>query len=65
MSDEPAATQVPSGWNFTLFTPYEWSSNAQIMLLEVISQSLTVRSSDPEAISLESGLNSADLTQLL
>lgn len=65
LSAEPAATQVPSGWKRTLLTPAMWSSKEQIMPLEVMSQSLTVRSSEPEAISLVSGLNSAELTQWL
>lgn len=65
MSLEQPAMQVPSGWNRTQLTAAWWSSNAQILFFEFISQSLTNLSSDPDAISLVSGLNSAELTQLL
>lgn len=65
LSEDPEATQVPSGWNRTLFTPPLWSLNSLIFYLDVMSQSLTVESSDPEAMSLVSGLNSAEFTQWL
>jgi len=57
LSCDPLATQVPSGWNLTEFTPPSWSVKELISYLEAKSHSLTVRSSDPEAISLVSGEN--------
>ena len=63
LSELPAATQVPSGWNLTVLTPKLWSWKELIIFLEVMSHSFTVLSSEPEAISLVSGLNSAAFTQ--
>jgi len=65
LSAAPLATHVPSGWNLTEFTPASWSWKVLMQDFEVTSQSFTVLSSDADAISLESGANSASRIQLL
>ena len=62
-SCDPLAMQVPSGWNLTELTHMLWSWKVLMLDFEVTSQSFTVVSSDPDAINLVSGENSADLTQ--
>lgn len=61
---EPIASEVPSGWN--LFANI-WLSSfcSQIYVSCSESHNLKVLSSPPETMSLESGLNSAALIQLL
>ena len=61
----PEATQVPSGWNFTLFTTLVWSVNVCTRLFCERSQSFTVRSSEPDTMTLASGENWASRIQLV
>jgi len=58
------AMQTPSGENFRSFTPCMWSWNLAVWDLVLTSQTLTVRSSLPVAISRMSGLKRPVLTQL-
>lgn len=64
LSEEPEATQVPSGWNLTELTAALWSVKPRIKAFDVTSHSFTCRSSEPETIRRVSGENSADLIQL-
>lgn len=57
LSALPVAMQVPSGWNLRELIEFSWSSKLLISDLYVTSQSLTVLSSEPEPMSLESGEN--------
>lgn len=63
LSELPLAIQVPSGWNLTELTTPLWSSNVLISYLDEKSQSLTFRSSEPDAINLVSAENWQALIQ--
>lgn len=65
LSWAPEATQVPSGWNCTALIPLSWSQKVLMTYLEEKSNSLTVLSSEPEAISLVSGAKVQANTLLL
>ena len=65
LSTLPEATQVPSGWNLTQLTSSKWSMKVLITDFCATSHNFTEWSLLPETISLESGENRADLTQLV
>jgi LPS O-antigen subunit length determinant protein (WzzB/FepE family) len=64
LSELPEAIQVPSGWNLRELIEPWWSSKLWIIDFYVTSHNFTLRSSDPEPISLVSGENWAVLIQL-